>query len=59
MSAGNIWNPEQGETTRSMNRWQNGAAEAEDFRQAAPFFCTQKKKLKKCEKTVDKSAFVC
>ena len=42
-----------------MDRWQNGAAEAENFRQAAPLFCARKKKLKKCEKTVDKSAFVC
>ena len=42
-----------------MNRSQNGAAEAENFRQAAPFFCARKKKLKKCEKTVDKSDFVC
>jgi hypothetical protein len=40
-----------------MNRSQNG--EAEDFRQAALLFCARKKKLKKCEKTVDKSAFVC
>ena len=32
MSAGNIWNPEQGETPRSMNRSQNGAAGAENFR---------------------------
>ncbi len=42
-----------------MNRQQNGAAEAEDFRQAALLFCPRKKKLKKCEKTVDKSDFVC
>jgi len=33
-----------------MNRWQNGAAEAEDFRQAAPLFWRSKKEAEKMRK---------